>query len=111
MVRLSLTLSGPERKANQIRDALRSLAMSTRLEQGCLGCRVWLEDDGDSRSVNYEESWATERDMRRRVRSDRFTSLLSLMEVSEESPDVHFEFVETMRGLDYIAEVRGRPDR
>jgi hypothetical protein len=107
MVRLSLTLNGSERTSRDLGDALRSLAMATRLDRACLGCHVWLEDDGETSLVHYDEAWASEPDMRRRVRSDRFRSLLALIESSREAPDVRFDFVTTTRGLDYVAEVRG----
>jgi hypothetical protein len=56
--------------------------------------------------IRYEEEWATEEDIRRRIRSDRFTSLLSVVESAQEAPRVQFDFVTTTRGLDYVAEVR-----
>ena len=77
--------------------------MGTRLEPGCLGCSAWSDPDD---MVHYEEEWATEDDMRRRVRSDRFTSLLGVLEATREPPRVQFAFVSTTRGLDYVAEVR-----
>ena len=73
-----------------------------QLEDGCLGCSAWAEPDW---SIRYVEEWQTEADMRRRVRSDRFTSLLSVMESAEE-PHVTFDFVTTTRGLDYVEEAR-----
>ena len=82
---------------------LRFLASSsTRLEPGCLGCSAWLDPDA---TVRYVEEWATEADMRRRVRSERFTSLLAVIESAQE-PLVQFDFVTMTRGLDYVAEVR-----
>ena len=103
MVRLTIALTAASaRSAHDLLEAFRFLALGTRLEPGCRGCSVWNERD----SVNYVEEWATEADMRRRVRSDRFTSLLTMME-SAESPRVQFDFVVSTRGLDYVAEVRG----
>jgi hypothetical protein len=43
--------------------------------------------------------------MRRRVRSDGFTSVLAVVEAAQE-PLVQFDFVTATRGLDYVAEVR-----
>ena len=74
---------------------------------GVLG--VDLLADADA-VVHYIEEWATEADMRRRVQSDRFTSLLAVMESSKDPPEVKFDFVTTTRGLDYVAEVRGRAE-
>jgi hypothetical protein len=80
--------------------------IGTRLEDGCLGCTAWCEADY---SVHYCEEWATKADMERRVRTDRFTSLLSMIESSKERPFVRFDFVSETRGIDYIAEIRQEP--
>lgn len=106
MVRLSLTLNESDRSSHDLGDALRSVARATRLDAGCLGCHVRLEDDGETCLVHYEETWMSEPDMRRRVGSDRFTSVLAIMERAREVPDLRFDFVTTTRGLDYVAEVR-----
>jgi hypothetical protein len=66
---------------------------------------VWEEIEDDT-TLRYAEEWATEADMRRRVQSDRFTSLLAIMEAAREPPQVQFDFVTIRRGLDYVAEVR-----
>jgi hypothetical protein len=54
----------------------------------------------------YTEEWLTEEHMRRRVRSDQFTSLLQIVEVARD-PRVQFDFISCTRGLDYAAEIRG----
>jgi hypothetical protein len=56
--------------------------------------------------VRYVEEWATEDAMRLRVRSERFTRLLEVLESAPSSPWVQFDFVTETRGLDYVAEVR-----
>lgn len=106
MVRLTLTLSPAARCVQELVEAFRFLIMRTRLEPGCLGCSVWPEPDS---SVHYVEEWSSEEDIRRRVASDRFTSVLSLIESVREPPQVQFDFVSLTRGLDYVAEVRHLP--
>ena len=105
MVRLAVALVAPAIGTQQLVHALRFLASPTRLEAGCLGCRVWTEDSDES-TVRYVEEWATEEAMRQRVRSERFTRLLEVLESAQEAPSVQFEFVMATRGLDYVAEVR-----
>jgi hypothetical protein len=103
MVRLTLALiSTSTRSAQELLEALRFLALSVRLDPGCRGCTAWMDPDS---TVRYEEEWATEVDVRRRVRSDRFTSLLAVVECAQE-PKVQFDFVTATRGLDYVAEIR-----
>jgi quinol monooxygenase YgiN len=102
MVRLTIALTATSgRSAQELLDALRFLAMGTRLEPGCLTCSAWTCPE----AVHYVEEWAGEADVRRRVRSDRFTSLLAILEAAE-NPRVQFDFVTSTRGLDYVAEVR-----
>jgi quinol monooxygenase YgiN len=103
MVRLTVALSASARGAQDLLEALRFISTGARHEAGCLGCSVWAEPEW---IVHYVEEWATEADMRRRVQSDRFTSLLAVMESAQAPPQVQFDFVTTTRGLDYVAEVR-----
>jgi hypothetical protein len=104
MVRLTVSLDAASVRSSQnLTDALQFLIPSTRLEVGCLGCRVWK---GPGPIVHYTEEWITEAAMRERVRSQAFTMLLAIIE-SVQQPRVQFDFVTSTRGLDYLAEVRG----
>jgi len=104
-VRLAVALVVPAGETDQLLHALRLLASATRIEPGCLGCRVWTEES-DGSTVRYVEEWSSEGAMRRRVRSGRFTRLLEVLESAERPPSVQFDFVTETRGLDYVAEVR-----
>ena len=107
MVRLSVALHASSRRGmRDLLEAFRFLGQRAQIEPGCLGCSVWADPDW---TVRYIEEWQTETDMRRRVRSDRFTSLLSVVESAVEfaqEPQVLFDFVTTTRGLDYMEEAR-----
>ncbi len=104
MVRLTVVIRVPLRKTRGVVEALRSLMMSTRLQPGCLGCCEWVDPDS---VVHYEEEWATEPDIRRRVQSDAFTTLLAVLESTSEPPRIKLEFVARTRGVDYVEEARG----
>jgi quinol monooxygenase YgiN len=104
MVRLTVEFHVSTRRATEIIEALRFLMVTTRAEPGCLSCGVWKDSES---AVRYLEEWATETDMRERVRGERFTKLLSVIESVEKPPTVQFDFVTTTRGLDYVAEIRG----
>jgi quinol monooxygenase YgiN len=105
MVRLTVAVSASTtRQAQELLATFRFLLASVRFEPGCRGCSTWV--DADSK-VHYEEEWETEADTRRRVRSSEFTSLLAAVESGDQPPLLQFDFVTTMRGLDYVAEVRG----
>ena len=57
--------------------------------------------------VHYEEQWADEKAIEARVRSDRFTMLLEVVERAPDNPKVEFEFVAKRQGLEYVEAVRG----
>jgi quinol monooxygenase YgiN len=103
MVRLTVGLRTTGRDASHLLESFRYLMVRTRLEPGCVECSTWADPDS---YLHYMEEWATEDDLRRRVLSDRFLWLLTLLESASEPPTVHFDFVTTTRGLDYVAEVR-----
>ena len=104
MVRLNVTLRARSaRGAVELLETLRFLSSTTSVEPGCLDCLAWTERDW---SVHYGESWASEADARRRIRSSGFTSLLGVMECATAPPLVQFDFVAATRGLDFVEEVR-----
>jgi quinol monooxygenase YgiN len=103
MVRLTVALRAPAHRAEDLLEALRFLRGGTLLEPGCLRCCVWVDPDS---TVQFVEEWATEADLRRHVRSERFTSLLAVLETAPERPHIQFDFVTSTRGLEYIAELR-----
>ena len=103
MVRLNVTLNAASgRDAENLVEGLQFQVPGTQLESGCIGCTAWLGADS---TVHYVEDWATETDIRRRVLSDRFTSLLAVVEAATKA-DVQFDFVTERRGLEYVFEVR-----
>ena len=105
MVRLTVGVSAASaRGADELLEAFHSLVIGTRLERGCINCSAWMEPDS---TVHYVEEWVTEQDMRKRVQSTGFTSVLAVVESAREA-DVHFDFVSETRGLDYVAEVRSQ---
>ena len=107
MVRLNVALGAASpRHAQNLLEAFQFLMMSTRFDAACAECNVWLDSDS---TVRYTELWTSEDDMRRRVSSAQFTSLLSVVEAAQEA-HVQFDFVTKTRGLDYITEVREGTD-
>ena len=107
MVRLNVALGAASpRHAQNLLEAFQFLMMSTRFDAACAECNVWLDSDS---TVRYTELWTSEDDIRRRVSSAQFTSLLSVVEAAQEA-HVQFDFVTKTRGLDYITEVREGTD-
>ena len=106
MIRVTADIGvSSEYEARQLLDALQMLMISTRRHRGCLGCTARIERE--RRTVVYQEQWESEEELRERVASDDFTSILALLEKAAVPPSLQFDFVTETRGLDYVARVRG----
>ena len=56
--------------------------------------------------ICYTEEWKTEDDLKRQLRSDRFSVLVELMEHSSEVPTIEFALTDSTRGIEYAEEIR-----
>jgi quinol monooxygenase YgiN len=107
VVRLTLTLTAPNGESWRIVEALRSVMVPTRREQGCISCQLQLSaGTSDPSRICYTEGWSSEEYLRDHVQSERFPRLLAVMERASEPPEIRFDLASGSRGLDYIAEVR-----
>jgi quinol monooxygenase YgiN len=104
-VRMTVQWRVPAGEAQSITAALQSLMLQTRAAPGCTGCSVSTEM-GALVVIRYVESWKSETDLRRQVRSHRFSALAELIERATENPAVEFQLPDGSRGLDYAEEVR-----
>jgi len=79
--------------------------LQTRAAPGCAGCSV-STDMGALVVIQYVETWKTETDLRRQVRSTRFSALAELIERATEYPVIEFSLPDGRHGLEYAEEVR-----
>jgi quinol monooxygenase YgiN len=105
-IKATIRLAIPGKKRKEVVTVLRSLVEETALHQGCLSCRLY-QDVQEHRWLMVEQLWASQEDLERHVRSDRFLSVLLLMEMSAEAPAVRFESIAHCSGMDTIQKIRG----
>ena len=89
--------------------ALRALLRSARAEMGFITGNLYGEID-NANSICYEERWEGAKNLEVQLRSSRYTRLLTLMESAIEQPSLEFHFVSEVRGLEYVAAIRGEGD-
>jgi quinol monooxygenase YgiN len=106
VVQLQLKLTSPPGRVQQTIQALRSVMLPARLEQGMANVHLSSEV-GDGNVLFYVEEWADVESLIKHIRLPRFAWMLALMETAAEAPTLEFRFVSQVRGLDYVAEVRG----
>ena len=105
-IRMTLKWSVARGMLSAISTALNSLLPETRAQPGCLSC-VFSTELGAHAVFTCIEEWATEKDLKSELRSNRFTHLAQLLESALERPRVEFSLPTGTRGIEYAEEVRG----
>ena len=85
--------------------SLAKVMFQAKLEPACADCRLYSET-GRPQSLLYVERWATARDFEVQLRSDRFGTLLAIMETAPQAPELEVRTVSEQRGLDYVSRIR-----
>jgi quinol monooxygenase YgiN len=87
-----------------VRAFLMGLVEPTRVQPGCLACTIATESEPDA--LVYMESWESTDDLLRRLRSDDYSKILAMMELSTRKPDVWVYEVRDPQGLEFIEKIR-----
>ena len=105
MIQARLTIvADPNRREEMVR-SITSLIESSRLDSGCLDCRLYA-GIANPNVLTLVEEWASRPDLERRLRSTESGQLLQLMEVSREPPETVFHLITQTSGLETIRQVR-----
>jgi len=83
---------------------LEGIVGPTRVQPGCLGCRLASESEPDT--FLYLETWESMADLLRRLQSGEFGKVLEAMESSARAPEFSVYELINPRGLELIERVR-----
>jgi quinol monooxygenase YgiN len=93
------------------RDALMALLEAllepTRVEPGCLDCRLYADKD-DAAALTLVEEWSSQQALDRHLRSDARKSLIATMELSAVAPVVRFDTLMRREGMEAIEQALQR---
>lgn len=106
-IRAMLRMRIPARKRKEARRILASLIERIRLEDGCLGCRLYL-DALEKGGFMLEEIWGNENSFEKHLRSDEFRTVLLVVEMASGPPDIRFERVGFSTGMETIQTIRSQ---
>lgn len=95
----------PIPKKHEALAVLRSMIEQTRLEEGCLGCRLY-QDIQDEEVVMLEAAWADEEFLRRHLASDLFLTVLLVIEMAARPPEIRFATVTRVTGFETVEKAR-----
>lgn len=85
--------------------ALRSVQGPTQSLSHCLSCEL-LEEDGPQEAILYMQQWDSEEELHQHIRSDLYSRVLGISELSRIPPEFNFHYVEKSRQLDLIEALR-----
>ncbi len=85
---------------------LRSLIGPTRVETGCMGCRLYQEVN-ERYAITWMEEWNTQDDLERHLRSPQYRRILAALDMSDVQPEIRFDTVVDSKGMQLIEEARG----
>jgi quinol monooxygenase YgiN len=104
-VRMTVQWFVPSPESGSIVAALHALMVAVRAEPGCSSCHLTTEM-GERAGLSYTEEWKGEEDLKRQLRSERFSRLAELMERATEQPKIEFALPGGVRGIEYAEAVR-----
>lgn len=105
MIHSTLRVALPAGRLREVLGILIPMAERIRVDPACLGCHVY-QDVQDDCVLMLEERWRSEEDLQRRLRSNEYQTVLLLMEMAVEAPEVKFDAVRCSTGMKTIAEAR-----
>jgi quinol monooxygenase YgiN len=98
--------STPERRG-AVLHAIRSTLGPTAVQPGFLGWRLY-HDIGDANAITFAAEWRSQEDLDRHLRSAQYTTVLAVMEMSTERPELTFRTVTHTAGIETVIAARSK---
>jgi quinol monooxygenase YgiN len=105
MVYATIRMDISPEKAKEALEILSSIAERTRVEPGCISCRVY-RDVQEEHMIMVEELWRSQEELERRLRSSDYRSVLLVVEMAEVPPEIKFSTISNSSGVETIEKAR-----
>ena len=105
MYMVIMRIKVPRNRRKDFLDAARMFSGRCRVQPGCLSCRFYQELDNTDTAILIQE-WDSRSNLNDHMRSNEFRIILSLMELSSETPEFKLSTVSKTEGLEAIETVR-----
>jgi quinol monooxygenase YgiN len=109
VIHASFRIVAPAGKRKEVLDVLACLKGPTEVSKGCRACRI-LQDVDDENVLTYVERWDSIADVEQHVRSERFRRLLPYIEMSVRPPEIEFDAIERVHGIELLLSALGSQD-
>lgn len=106
MVHATVRVVIPPQKRAEALQILNVIAERTRVQLGCLSCRLYHDEQVEAVFM-VEEVWNSQEDLDRHLRSDNYRNMLFVTEMAVEPPEIRFRTVSQSAGLEIVERARG----
>ena len=105
MIHATIRMTFPVQKANEAVKILGSVAERTRVQPGCISCRVY-HDVRQQQVIMIEEVWKSQEDLDQHLRSAEYRDVLLVVEMAQEEPEIKFNAFSESSGIETIEKAR-----
>lgn len=102
---VTLRIKVPRDQRNNFLESARRVVGRTAVQPGCITCRFY-QDINDPDAVFLVEEWETREELDKRLNSNEFRIVMSLVDMSEEQPEFKISTIARTEGLEALAAVR-----
>ena len=106
MITSFLKIKVPHGKMKIAIQTVHSLLGWTSVQPGCISM-AFYEDTNQSGTMMIFEEWENWPSLEKHIQSDSYRSILELMELSSEQPEIKFYSVADTKGMEVIERLRG----
>jgi quinol monooxygenase YgiN len=107
MIRATIRMKMRGQKVKEALEILRSVAERTRVQPGCISCRVY-HDAQEEDVIMVDELWRTKEEHERHLRSAEYRNVLLVVEMAHEKPEISFSEFSDSTGVETIEKARSR---
>lgn len=101
MIHATIRMKMPAPKVSEGVEILRSVAERTRVQPGCISCRIY-HDAQEENVIMIDELWRSQEDLDQHLRSTEYRNVLLVVEMAEEKPEIKFSAFSESSGVETI---------
>ncbi len=105
MITVNLRIKVPRERHRDFMDSARLILEPTRIQSGCISCRLYQDLD-EPDAVFLVEEWKSRKELDCHLNSEQYRIVLSLMEASDQFPEIKLNTISKMEGLEAIEAAR-----
>lgn len=105
MIHATIRMKMPGQKVKEALEVLGSVAERTRVQPGCISCRIY-HDAQEEDVIMVDELWRSKEEHESHLRSDEYRNVLLVVEMAHEKPEISFCEFSGSTGVETIEKAR-----